>query len=158
MSGFDYEEFKKYTQNFEKVTEEFETFLKSFLLQMAQRVIAKARQNTPVDTGAMRASWGIGSQSLALKSSISSEGKQTVTLDLENSQVADISVIGNTLEVTIWNGMEYSSFVEYGHSNRDGSWQEGHFILTVAIDEVQRQIPARFEKAFQEFLKNRGVG
>ena len=157
MSEFNYSEFEKYVKKFEKMTDEFETFLKSFLLEMAQRVVARAQKNTPVDTGAMRASWGIGSQSLALNSSINADGKTVVSLDTENSQVADISVVGSTLEVTIWNGMEYSSFIEYGHANRDGSWREGFFVLTVAIDEVQRQIPARFERAFEKFIKDREI-
>ena len=76
---------------------------------MAQRVIQKFKKNTPVDTGAMRGSWGIGSQKLSLKSAIDTFGKESVTLETETSQIADISVIGNALEVVIWNGMEYSS-------------------------------------------------
>ena len=72
---FDIKEFENYVKNFEKATKEFETFLKSFLLKEAQRVISKAKKRTPVDTGALRASWGIGSQKLVLKSSMNSERK-----------------------------------------------------------------------------------
>lgn len=151
-SNFDYSEFQAYCKNFEKMTKELEDFLKSFLLQMAQRVVSSVKQKTPVDTGAMRASWGIGSQKLALKSSIDEFGKESVSLDVDKSQVASIDVIGDTLEVVIWNGMEYSSFVEYGTSKK-----EGIFILTIAIDTVQKQIPARFQKEFADWLKNKGV-
>lgn len=157
MSDFDYKQFENYCKKFEKATKEFDTFLKSFLLQMAQRVIARCKRNTPVDTGAMRASWGIGTQKLALKSAIDAFGKEKISLDVDNSQIADITVIGNELEVVIWNGMEYSSFVEYGHSTPSGTWVDGMFILTIAVDEIQKQIPARFEKEFRNFLKNRGI-
>lgn len=156
-SSFDYSEFESYVKNFEKMTKDFDNFLKKFLLQMAQRVVSRCVKRTPVDTGAMKASWGIGSQKLALTSNIDVFGDLKVALDTKNSQVADINVIGSNLEVVIWNGMDYSSFVEYGHANRDGSWREGFFILTVAIDEVQRQIPARFQRAFEIWVKEKGV-
>lgn len=32
-------------------------------------------------------------------------------------------------------------------------WVEGKFMLTLSIDEIQKQIPARFDKAFKEFIK-----
>lgn len=155
--GFDYSEFKKYVDNFEKMTEDFDNFLKTFLLQQAQRVIASAKRKTPVDTGALRASWGIGNQTLILKSSIDEFGKENVSIDTEKSSIVDIQVVGNNFEVTIWNGMEYASYVEYGHSTTSGGWISGHFMLTIAISEVERAMPKRFETAFQNFLKERGV-
>lgn len=154
---FDFSEFEKYVKNFEKATNEFDTFLKKFLLQQAQRAIASAKKRTPVDTGALRASWGIGNQTIALKSNIDSEGHENVTLDMENSTVVDITVVGDNLEVTIWNGMEYASYVEYGHTTTNGNWVDGYFMLTISIDTVQRAMPGRFQKAFMQFLKERGV-
>lgn len=159
-SEFDYSQFKKYVKDFEKMTTDFETFLKQFLLEMAQRVVSKAKLKTPVDTGALRNSYFIGSQQVALKgiNGTSKSGKQKVTRDLENSTVEDINIVGDVMEVTIGNVMEYASFVEYGRSLKDGRWKAGYFMLTISIDEIQKQIPKRFEKQFQEFIKSKGVG
>lgn len=154
---FDYRQFEEYVKNFEKMINEFETFLKTYLLEQAQRCINACKKRTPVDTGALRASWGIGSQKLVLKSSMDSEGKVNVSFDEANSSIADISVVGDNFEVTIWNGMEYASYVEYGHSTRGGTWVDGYFMLTISIAQVENAMPARFEKAFKNFLKERGV-
>lgn len=154
---FDYEEFEKYVRNFEKMTKDFEKFLKTFLLEQAQRCVNEAKKNTPVDTGALRASWGIGSQTLVLKSSLDEFGKQNVSIDTENSTIADISVVGDNFEVTIWNGMEYASYVEYGHRTTGGGYVQGVFMLTISIDKVSRAIPSRFQRAFKQFLNERGV-
>ena len=151
---FEFKQFERYVKNFEKASKELETFLKTFLLQQAQRCIASVKRKTPVDTGALRASWGIGKQKIVLKS-IGKTGK--VTLDAKNSTVADINVVGDMLEVTIFNNMDYASYVEFGHRAGADTWVKGYFMLTISISEVQRAIPARFEKAFEQFLKERGV-
>lgn len=155
--NFDYKDFEEYVTKFEKMTRDFETFLKTFLLQQAQRCINEAKKNTPVDTGALRASWGIGSQTLVLKSSLDEFGKQNVSIDTENSTIADISVVGDNFEVTIWNGMDYASYVEYGHRTTSGGFVQGVFMLTISIDKVSRAMPSRFQTAFKQFLKERGV-
>lgn len=153
-SDFDFRAFEKYVKNFEKITEEFNVFLKTFLLQQAQRCVSSAKKKTPVDTGAMRASWGIGNQIISLRST----GKgNSVEFDPENSTIADINVVGNNFEVTIWNGMEYSSYIEYGHSTTSGGWVEGQFILTISINDVEKAMPSRFQTAFKTFLAERGV-
>ena len=164
MSNFDYSAFEKYVKNFEKMTDDFDAFLKQFLLQMAQRVVARTKQRQrasgAIDTGAMINSWYIGSQQIALKETgkTSSSGKASVTFDPENSTVLDINVVGSNVEVVIGNAMEYSSYIEYGHSLRNGAWKNGYFMLTISIDEIQKQIPARFKSEFAKFLKNKGVG
>jgi len=133
----------------------FTNFIKQFLLDMANKVVGiiKSNPNHPVDTGAMRAMWGIGSQ----KMSITVSGTGMIEVDPESAQVTDINVVGENLEVVIWNGMDYSSFIEYGARNRDGTWREGFFVMTFAIDDVQQQIPIRWEAAFSEFILSHGL-
>lgn len=154
-TDFDFKEFENYTKKFEKMTTEFDEFLRNFLLKQAQRVVANAKRRTPVDTGAMRASWGIGSQKISLTKVGS--GK-SVKIDPENSTIADISVVGNNFEVEIWNSVDYASYIEWGHRTRGGgSWVEGYYILTISISQVENAIPARFNNEFTKFLKERGV-
>lgn len=150
----DFSELEKFFKNWQDAYNDFDTFLKQFLLEMALRAIAKIKPKTPVDTGALRNMWGVGSQEIVLRAA-KEEGK--VEIDPERSTIASIDVIGNNFEVVIWNGMDYASFVEFGARNVDGSWRDGFFMMTVSIDEVQRQMPARFDKAFKAYLQSKGA-
>ena len=149
MSYFDFKEFTKYVEALGIVKSDFRIWLKTFLLKEAQRVVSKAKKNTPVDTGFLRNAYGIGSQKLAFKTG---SDNYSIKLDTKNSDIASIKVIGNVLEVEIWNMAEYASFIEYGQRS-----YKGRYMLTIAIDEVQRALPARFDKDFKQWLKSKGV-
>lgn len=129
----DFEELKKFFKDFKDARSDFESFLEKFLLEMAQRALGSGgniKENTPVDTGALRMMW----------------------------QIEDVHISGNNLQVTIWNGMDYASFVEFGHRNWiTNNWVDGRFMMTIGIDIIQRQMPARFEKAFKEYLISKGA-
>jgi len=71
--------------------------------------------------------------------------------------VGEVRISGQDLEVELINNMEYASFVEYGHRLVNGAWQDGRFMLTISMDEVNRQIPARFDKAFKAYLQSKGA-
>ena len=150
--GFFYDEFEKWVKDLDVAEEEFETFLKQFLLEQAQRVVRAAKERTPVDTGALRASYQIGGQEIALSYSVDKDGKEHFDLDTEHSQVEDISMVGDNFEVIISNPMEYASYVEYGHRS-----YQGKYMLTISIDEVAQAMPARFEKQFRQWLVSKGV-
>lgn len=150
----DFSQFEQFAKNWQKMESGFADFLKGFLLEMALRVIAKVKPRTPVDTGALRAMWGVGSQNIVTKESTG--GK--ISVDVSATDVAVIDMVGSNFEITIWNGMSYASFLEYGHRTPSGGWVEGYFMFTISIDEVQRQMPLRFQKAFKEFLNSYGVG
>lgn len=128
-SGFDFKQFEEYANNLPKQFE-IQNFLYQFLGRIGLRVIAKVKPRTPVITGNLKGAWDIG------------------------KIIAD----GNEFSVEIINSMEYASYVEYGAANRDGSWRKGRFMLTISIDEIRQQLPARFEKEFNQFLKNKGIG
>lgn len=86
------------------------------------------------------------------------KGKPRTPVDtgfLKNSwYVGDITWIGNNLQVEIGLSAEYASYVEYDGITRD---YKGKYMLTISIDEVQRQIPARFNQEWLEFVQSKGV-
>lgn len=153
-SGFDYRKYEKWVKNLGILKEDFDVWLKQFLLEQAQRCVAecKKRQRAvgAIDTGAMINSWYIGGQEIALKY-VNANGKDRFEFDPENSTVENITMVGDNLTVVIGNAMEYASFIEYGQRS-----YEGKYILTISIDTIQRAIPGRFEKAWLQFLKSRG--
>ena len=154
-SGFDYKEYANWVKKLEIAEKDFQLWLKQFLLEQAQRVVAKGKPRTPVDTGFLRNSWYIGSQHIVQKadwSSPSKSGNVRAAIDWSKSDIASIAVVGSYLEVEIGLSADYASFIEYGQRS-----YQGKYMLTISIDEVQRQLPARFNQQWFEFLKSRGV-
>lgn len=147
-SGFHFNEYSNWTKKVGIAKSDFRLWLKQFLLTEAQRVVAKGKRRTPVDTGYLRNSWYIGSQHISQTRTASGKAK----IDVANSDVLSVKVIGNVLQVEIGLGADYASFVEFGHHA-----YEGRYMLTISIEEVQRQLPARFNKEFLTFIKSKGV-
>lgn len=157
MSRLDFEGMKKLQEQFKKQEQEFDTFLRRFLLKMGLEAVNRAKANTPVDTGLLRAAWTVeGGISAARGRWNKAKSKVTYDEDEANSQAAILENVkrqGNSLIVTIANPVEYASFVEYGHTTRgrDG-WIEGKFMATLAVDEVAQLIPAQFQKEYAAWL------
>lgn len=153
--GVDFREFKKFVNDWKITETEFEPFLKRFLAEQAHRLIAKTAERTPVDTGALRARWQIGE----IKFIEENENKTLSMKTISNEEIANqIKSSGTNLYVEILNGMEYASSVEYGHTTRSGSWVRGHYMLTISLDEIEREMNPRFQKAFHEWAKKKGLG
>lgn len=129
----DFRELKNYTIATKAFADDFNYFLRNFLGEMANRVIAKTKPRTPVDTGALRSAWQLG----------------------------NIRGVGQSLEIEILNPMEYATDIEYGHRIvRNGieiGWYEGRFMLKISIDEIKAQMPARYRNAFRKFCKEKGI-
>ena len=123
----DYKELSTYISSITVMKKEFHRFLRKFLLEMAERIIARVKPRTPVDTGALKNSWELG----------------------------DIQGEGESISVEILNGMEYATDIEYGHriviNGSEIGWYEGRFMLKISIDEIRRQIPARYQAEFKKF-------
>ena len=130
----DFSDLEKLKESLEISERDFDGFLRNFLVEMANRVIAKTKPRTPKDTGALRNAWQLGN--------ISGNGKE--------------------ISVEILNPMEYATEIEYGHRIvRNGvevGWYEGNFMLKISMDEVDRQMPARYKKQFNAFCVLRGLG
>lgn len=135
--SLDYSDFQNYRNNFAKFTREFDSWLHKFLLREGQRFIAEVKPRTPVDTGDLRNHWKLDG----------------ITRD------------GDELRVWFVNPMYYATFVEYGHAKPykagaapgSADWVEGYFMMTVSLEVVQRNMPARFNQQFQTFIESLGV-
>ena len=109
--GIDFTEFKKYAKNFKNMRKEFNQFLKEFLIENAELVITLAKNRTPVDTGALRATWGLGLakyQEAAAKGGLKQEEWSGEEIEYQNLGLEIVDVSGNNMTVVIWNGMEYA--------------------------------------------------
>ena len=135
----------KQLEDADKVVEEF---INACAKELAARLLAKVIKRTPVGVypsgsgkvgGTLRRGWTGGKAATAYAQSL------------------QVHHFGGNYVIEITNPVEYASYVEFGHRAGADTWVEGYFMLTISISEVQRAIPARFEKAFEQFLKERGV-
>lgn len=174
-SGFeiDFSELENYIHNMQSLKKDFNAFLEHFLIDMAERVIAQTKRKTPVDTGALRASWSIATDKQTVRTSrrkhknenSSNYGKTSKVQIYEQEGNIQFEGEGKNLTLYIVNPQEYASEVEYGHRILSGTgpdkvevgWKDGYFMLTTSIDYVQRQMPARFKREFQEFCAKHGI-
>lgn len=135
--GLNYSQFRKLRDNFSKLSDEYEAWLQSFLLNEANRFMALVKPLTPVDTGDLRNHWKIGK----------------------------IFRQGDMLCVEIINPMEYASHVEWGHKQTPGryvpqigkklvnDWVEGAHMMQISLDLIYAEMPARFNSEFTKWLK-----
>lgn len=128
--GADFNELENYVKNFRKMSIEFNKFLFDFLTKNALEALAKTKKRTPVDTGELRRNW----------------------------EITRVIKRGDELLVYLYNGKDYASYVEDGHTtrNREG-WVEGYYMATISIEEVERNIPKRFDREFIRFMAELGV-
>jgi hypothetical protein len=147
--SFDYSQFENMLTQFKAVQKQYDAFIRKFLLEMGMRTIAQTKKLTPVDTGRLRNAWEL--------SAVYSDGDE--------------------LYVVIFNPVEYASFVEDGHMQRNrfvpgsflggkfeyipgypmgmvlsNKWIPGYHMARIAITKIEQEIPKRFERAFRNFV------
>lgn len=153
--GMKYDDFKELTKSIKGLAKDYENFLGEFLTEQGMKCLANTKRRTPVDTGLLRNSWKLSGP-------------------YKN---------GDERYVVIHNGLNYASFVEEGHRiiNNSGKvrvtsgrgkkkktstvqvapfvkWKEGKHMARISLVEVQNKLPARFETAFKNFCKGKGLG
>ena len=146
--GIDTKEWNKYQEKLEKISQNsgddtFIYFLRGFILEMANRVIAKTKPRTPVGTP----------ESTGIPNYVGGTLRR-------NWQLGKIIPDGKNISVEILNPTEYATEVEYGHRIMGGAghsvevgWKDGRFMLTVSVNEIRNQIPARFAQQWSDFCK-----
>lgn len=148
----DFKELKALQQRIEKLsTVDFNRFYTEAAKDIASRLLTKVKKRTPVIYGKLRDAWAV--------------------LPIERQ--------GDQYIITVINGLQYASYVEYGHRQQPGrfipghwegerfiynpddeggmvlkkAWVEGRFMLTISVQELERMAPALLEKRLLKFLK-----
>ncbi|MGG1554997.1 HK97 gp10 family phage protein [Paenibacillus ferrarius] len=100
--------------------------LEDCIKELAARLYAKTVARTPVDSGDLRRGWQIG----------------------------QVVRNGDSFEVGIINPVEYAPYVEHGHRTKNHmGWVEGRFMLTISVDELEKELPAILERKFEDYIK-----
>lgn len=73
---------------------------------------------------------------------------------LKNNWKKKVSQVGNGYQVEIYNDLEYANSVEYGHKINDGKgWKQGHFMMTITQQDIQRRMDKIAQPTLDNFLK-----
>ncbi|GFN35817.1 HK97 gp10 family phage protein [Tepidimicrobium xylanilyticum] len=146
---WDIKELEKYIDKLKGLAEEeVQKFCEDTLKEIAARTLAKIIARTPVGVyppgsgkvgGTLRRGWTAGED-----------------MDPYEYIYNHIKVIkkGRVYQIIIENPVEYAAYVEYGHRTRGGKrFVEGRFMMTISIDEMQRELPRLIEKKLNDFFK-----
>ena len=139
--GVNLKEFNQLQDKISKMNNEFENFLKEYMVEMAEMVIAKAKRKTPVGTP----------ESTGIPNYVGGTLRR-------NWQIGDVRRVGNNIEVEILNPTEYATEVEYGHRIMGGAghsievgWKDGRFMLTTSVNEIRAQMPLRYAQKLKTY-------
>lgn len=157
--GIDFKEFSKLAREMRAVHSDFDTMVKKVMLELGLKAVSIAKQRSPTDTGALKNSWEIGNSKYgeAINYSKDEKGKDKLTLGDtrgKRATIKSVKVVGDSFEITISNPMNYATFIEYGTVRGI----EPYFMVTVAIKEVENEIPSIFSKHWERYLKQKGIG
>lgn len=133
----DIEELKDYDEKLIAAIPLLQNFEEKFLTTLANKAMRKAQKRTPVDTGRLRRSY----------------------------KVTKVQERGGSLQITLYNdakdnGMaeSYASYVEYGHFTVGRvKWVEGHWMLTMATDEVKAEMTRVWNTLVRKWAKEAGI-
>ncbi|AIQ45616.1 hypothetical protein R70723_06690 [Paenibacillus sp. FSL R7-0273] len=127
LGSFDFSDFKKLQKNLQRMRMDFPTFVEDCIRELAGRLLAKTIARTPVLTGELRKGWQIG-------------------------EVVRLPDGGVHVEIT--NNVEYALYVEFGHVTRlRTGWVNGKFMLTLSVQELERELPAIMERKLKKYME-----
>lgn len=149
-----FKELEKFAKNLQKTLDEgvLDRFIEDFLLEIANRALRKIKKRTPV---------GVYSKEVHF---YTAEGKE-VRFEIDevktggqlrrNWKVGKVERRGESFVVEIYNNTEYAAYVEYGHrTGRDlTKWVEGRFMMTISMQEIERELLRYLEKRQAQLLE-----
>lgn len=129
----DFSELKAQAIKYETASKKIPAFLEKFLFKEALKLLNEVIENTPVDTENLKDSW----------------------------KITEVKLDGDKIYVIIYNDVHeldrqkinYAGYVEYGHATTNGGWVDGVYMLTFALQDLERDMPENFKREFSEFLE-----
>lgn len=114
-----YKNINAYIKAINSTIKDVPKYLTEKLNKHADGLVSEVKSRTPVDTGNLRDSWK--------RSSVEKSGKTykvRVTNDAQNPEY----------------GMEYATYVEYGHRTTAGNWFEGYHMLLISEENTRKRL------------------
>ena len=154
------EDFRKKIEN-SLGSNQMNLFIESCAKELAARLLAKVIKRTPVGDYSGKAYNCVGGKSHkgnkvpgkvggTLRRGWTGEKSQSASAYAQSLKVHHF---GNVYVIEIINPVEYAPYVEFGHRTRDGEgWVEGHFMLTISEQDIERDAPKILENKLKKKL------
>ena len=161
-SGIDFSELDAFIAKAEITKTQYNDFIYRFLVDMGELIIGKAKEKTPVDTGALKASWGLRTQKtvphkVMLYSSYYGRPIEKTLYQRDGSVTRAGTARGKEMGVTLSNPQDYATQIENGFVKSNGDWYSGRHMLKNAIEEVKPRLPLYYEIYFSDFKRRNGL-
>lgn len=161
VSYSDLEKFKKQIEeNLGK--SQVNMFIESCAKELAARLLAKVIKRTPVGDysgDSYTCASGQAHKGTKVPGKVGGTLRRGWTSGKSQSGAAyanslTVKRMGNVYTIEVVNPVEYASYVEFGHRTRNHEgWVEGHFMLTISEQEIERDAPRILENKLKKKLK-----
>ena len=163
--ALDFKGFQNMLQNMKDVQTQYDDFVKKFLTEMGMRTLGQTKKLTPVDTGNLRNRWELSDvhrMGDGLYITIFNPVEYASHVEDGHMQHKRFLPI-EYLQQSKGNAQYLNSlYNQYG----DGiagvmlhdKWIPGYHMARISISKIEREIPARYEKALKEFINRLGAG
>lgn len=132
-----YKQFEQFKKKLEKTLNDDsrQKFMEDCTKELAARLLARVIKLSPTKTSALKKQWSI------------------------DNKIINVEKVGEEYHCTIFNSIDYGSYVNYGHRIMDKDknpigWVPGQHFLAISENEVNALAPALLEKRLMEYLKN----
>ena len=126
--------------------DQINSFIESCAKELAARLLAKVIKRTPVGDYPT----GSGKTGGTLRRGWTGQQSQSASAYANSLKVHHY---GDAYVIEVINPVEYASYVEFGHRTRGHTgWVEGHFMLTISEQELERDAPRVLENKLKKKL------
>jgi hypothetical protein len=162
--SFDYKEMQELLDGFKGLQKQYEAFLRNFLKEMGMRALAQTKKLTPVDTGNLRNRWEL--------SQVYRKGDSLYIVLFNPVEYASFVEEGHMqhrrflpikyLEESPKSAKYVEWLKDYYGYDMGGvmlqeKWIPGVHMARISINKIEKELPARYEKAFKQFVSGLGV-
>ena len=161
--SMDYSQFEDLLDSFKQVQKQHEVFLRKFLTEMGMRALAQTKKLTPVDTGNLRNRWEL--------SQVFRKGDSLYIVLFNPAEYASHVEDGHMqrrrfLPIEYLDSPKSAKMVasikqKYGEDAKgimlQDKWIPGYHMARISVSKIEREIPKRYEKALQQFMKGLGA-
>jgi hypothetical protein len=151
---FDISQMLKLKDGFIGVQEGFNDFVKDFLIREGIRVLRNTKLLTPSNTGFLRKNWEL--------SAVHQDGDELYIVLFNNAEYASFVEDGYHQKPRFVPGEFNGNQFEYIPDHKSGmmltdKWIPGQHMARISMAKVEAKIPQRFNKAFKDYMKSKGV-
>lgn len=155
-ASIDFSELNRFYTEMNITEQQYNDFLSDFLIETGETIIGRAKEDTPVDTGALKASWGLATEkTLPYEMQMYSPyfGRDVAKMMYKRLGAVETEGFGTSMSITLSNPQEYASQIEDGYDMGNGNWYEGKHMLKTAIERTTVDMPSMYEVKFNKFKR-----